>query len=106
MKKMLKIVKWTAITVVAAFVMAAAYVGLNSFDCEPPDISRFVNPMEVPADADNVYCALVAATNVVTATNASVSATHPALVGYHADWIGNPNAWRSEVAAIAVIVAA
>ena len=47
-----------------------------------------------------------AATNVVTATNTSVSATHPALVGYHADWIGNPNAWRSEVAAIAVIVAA
>ena len=66
MKKTLKIIKWTAITVVAAFVVAAAYVGLNSFDCEPPDISRFVNPMEVPADADNVYCALVAATNVVS----------------------------------------
>ena len=66
MKKMLKIIKWTAITVVAAFVVAAAYVGLNSFDCEPPDISRFVNPMEVPADADNAYCALVAATNVVS----------------------------------------
>ena len=66
MKKMLKIVKWTAITVIAAFVVAAAYVGLNSFDCEPPDISRFVNPMEVPADADNAYCALVAATNVVS----------------------------------------
>ena len=66
MKKTLKIIKWTAITVVAAFVVAAAYVGLNSFDCEPPDISRFVNPMEVPADADNAYCALVAATNVVS----------------------------------------
>ena len=66
MKKMLKIIKWTAITVVAAFVVAAAYVGLNSFDCEPPDISRFINPMEVPTDADNVYCALVAATNVVS----------------------------------------
>lgn len=66
MKKMLKIVKWTAITVVAAFVVAAAYVGLNSFDCEPPDISRFVNPMEVPTDADNVYCALDSAANVVS----------------------------------------
>ena len=65
MKKMLKIVKWTAITVVAVLIAAAAYVGLNSFDSEPPDVSRFVNPMEVPSDADNVYCALVAATNVV-----------------------------------------
>ena len=66
MKKTLKIIKWTAITVVAAFVVASAYVGMNSFDCEPPDISRFINPMEVPTDADNVYCALVAATNVVS----------------------------------------
>ena len=66
MKKILKIIKWTAITVVAAFVVAAAYVGLNSFDCEPPNISRFVNPMEVPADADNVYCALDSAANVVS----------------------------------------
>lgn len=65
MKKTLKIIKWTAITVVAAFVVASAYVGMNSFDSEPPDVSRFVNPMEVPSDADNVYCALVAATNVV-----------------------------------------
>ena len=46
MKKMLKIIKWTAITVVAAFVVASAYVGMNSFDCEPPDISRFINPMK------------------------------------------------------------
>ena len=66
MKKMLKILKWTAIAAGAVLLAVAAYVAVNSIDSEAPDVSRFVNKLDVPAEADNVYCALVAATNVIS----------------------------------------
>lgn len=58
--------KWTAITVGAVLVAAAAYIVFNTFDCEPPDISKFANSFEMPSEADNVYCGLAATTNVVS----------------------------------------
>jgi len=60
-----KVAKWSAVAAGAALVAAAVYVASNSGDCEPPDMSKFVNSFEVPSDADNVYCGLAAATNVV-----------------------------------------
>ena len=66
MKKMLKILKWTAIAAGAVLLAVVAYVAVNSIDSEAPDVSRFVNKLDVPAEADNVYYALVAATNVTS----------------------------------------
>ena len=65
MKNKMKILKWTAAGVGAILLAAAAYIALNSFDCEEPDLSKFKNPFEVPAEADNIYLGLVAVTNVV-----------------------------------------
>ena len=65
MKNKMKMLKWTVAGVGVLLVAAAAYIALNSFDCEPPDLSKFKNPFEVPAEADNVFCALAATTNVI-----------------------------------------
>ncbi|MBO4286883.1 MAG: hypothetical protein J5985_01815 [Kiritimatiellae bacterium] len=61
-----KILKWTAVSTGLVLTAAAAYIGFNSFDCEPPDLTPFTNPFEVPPEADNVYCGLIAVTNVVS----------------------------------------
>ena len=63
---MKKIIKWTAAAAGVALLAAATYIALNSFDCEPPDLSKFKNPFEPPSEADNVYLGLVALTNVVS----------------------------------------
>ena len=57
----------TCTAAAAGVILAAvAYIGLNSFDGEPPDLSKFTHPFEVPAEADNVYCGLVATTNLIS----------------------------------------
>ena len=57
----------TCTAAAAGVILAAvAYVGLNSFDGEPPDLTKFTHPFEVPAEADNVYCGLVATTNLIS----------------------------------------
>ncbi len=61
-----KIIKWTAVTAGTVIVAAVAYIALNTFDCEKPDLSKFSNAFEVPSEADNVYYGLVAATNVIS----------------------------------------
>ena len=43
MKKMLKMLKWTAIAAGAVLLAVVAYVAVNSIDSEAPDVSRFVN---------------------------------------------------------------
>ena len=58
-------ITWTAVAA-GAILAAVAYVGLNSFDGEPPDLSKFTHPFEAPAEADNVYCGLVAVTNLIS----------------------------------------
>jgi len=63
---MVRIARWSAAAAGAGFAAVAAYVALNSIDCAAPDLSRFDNRQERPADADNVYCGLLAATNVVS----------------------------------------
>jgi len=63
---MRKAVKWFALAVGTVLVATVVYVAFNSFDCEPPDMSKFDNHFEVPSDADNVYCGLVAVTNVIS----------------------------------------
>ena len=59
-------IKWPVAAARALLVAIAAYVAVNSVDCEPPDMSKFDNRFVVPSDADNVYCGLVAVTNVVS----------------------------------------
>ena len=59
-------IKWPVAAAGALLVAIAAYVAVNSVDCEPPDMSKFDNRFVVPSDADNVYCGLVAVTNVVS----------------------------------------
>jgi len=61
---MKKILKWTAMAIGAALLGATAYVALNSFDCEPPDMAIFTNHFDPPSEADNVYFGLMAAANV------------------------------------------
>ena len=58
MKKIL-----AAIAVVLGAVVL--YVGINSIDADPPDVSAFTTTSEIPADEDNVWCGFVAATNAV-----------------------------------------
>jgi hypothetical protein len=58
MKKIL-----AAIAVVLGAVVL--YVGINSIDADPPDVSAFTTTSEIPADEDNAWCGFVAATNVV-----------------------------------------
>jgi hypothetical protein len=51
---------------IAAVVGAVAlYVGVNSIDADPPDVSAFTTTSEIPADEDNAWCGFVAATNAV-----------------------------------------
>ena len=51
---------------IAAVVGAVAlYVGVNSIDADPPDVSTFTTTSEIPADEDNAWCGFVAATNAV-----------------------------------------
>ena len=51
---------------IAAMVGAVAlYVGVNSIDANPPDVSAFTTTSEIPADEDNAWCGFVAATNAV-----------------------------------------
>ena len=51
---------------IAAVVGAVAlYVGVNSIDANPPDVSAFTTTSEIPADEDNAWCGFVAATNAV-----------------------------------------
>ena len=59
-------IKWPVAAAGALLVAIAAYVAVNSVDCELPDMSKFDNRFVVPSDADNVYCGLVAVTNVVS----------------------------------------
>lgn len=58
MKKIL-----AAIAVVLGAVVL--YVGINSIDADPPDVSAFTTTSEIPADEDNAWCGFVAATNAV-----------------------------------------
>ena len=37
------------------------YVGVNSIDADPPDVSAFTTTSEIPADEDNAWCGFVAA---------------------------------------------
>lgn len=46
-------------------VAVAVYVWHNTQDVAEPDVSRFVNAVETPSDAENVLCGLVAATNAI-----------------------------------------
>ena len=59
-------IKWPVAAAGALLVAIAAYVAVNSVDCEPPDMSKFDNHFEIPSDEDNVYCGLVAVTNVIS----------------------------------------
>lgn len=54
---------FAAITAVVGAV--ALYVGINSIDADPPDVSAFTTTSEIPADEDNAWCGFVAATNAV-----------------------------------------
>ena len=53
------------ILLVALLVVAGLYVGINSIDADPPDVSSFTTTSEIPADEDNAWCGFVAATNAV-----------------------------------------
>ena len=50
---------------VIVVVAGAMYVGINSIDANPPDVSAFTTTSEIPADEDNAWCGFVAATNAV-----------------------------------------
>ena len=50
---------------VIVVVAGAMYVGINSIDADPPDVSAFTTTSEIPADEDNAWCGFVAATNAV-----------------------------------------
>ena len=50
---------------VIVVVAGAMYVGINSIDANPPDVSAFTTTSTVPADEDNAWCGFVAATNAV-----------------------------------------
>ena len=50
---------------VIVVVAGAMYVGVNSIDADPPNVSAFTTTSTVPADEDNVWCGFVAATNAV-----------------------------------------
>lgn len=50
---------------VIVVVAGAMYVGINSIDADPPDVSSFTTTSTVPADEDNAWCGFVAATNAV-----------------------------------------
>lgn len=63
---MSKILKWTGLGIGVAVLAAAAFIAVGSIDAEAPDTSMFVNPLEVPAEADNIFCGLMALTNVVS----------------------------------------
>ena len=63
---MKKILKWTGVAAGAVLVLSVAYIAANSFDCEPLDVAKFENELEVPAESDNVFCELVAATNAIS----------------------------------------
>jgi len=63
---MKKAIKWSLVAVGAVLAATVAYVAFNSSDCEPPDMSKFDNHFKVPSDEDNVYCGLVAVTNVIS----------------------------------------
>ena len=67
MKKIL-----AAIAVVLGAVVL--YVGINSIDADPPDVSAFTTTSEIPADEDNAWCGFVAATNAVKPRTGNVSA--------------------------------
>ena len=63
---MKKVLKWSAVAAGVAFAATVVYVACNSRDCEPLDMSKFDNHFVAPSDADNVYCGLVAVTNVIS----------------------------------------
>ena len=50
---------------VIVVVAGAMYVGINSIDADPPDVSAFTTTSTIPADEDNAWCGFVAATNTV-----------------------------------------
>ena len=60
---MRKKIIFVAIAVVVGAI--ALYVGVNSIDANPPDVSSFTTTSEIPADEDNAWCGFVAATNAV-----------------------------------------
>ena len=63
MREMKKKIVFAAIAAVVGAV--ALYVGVNSIDADPPDVSAFTTTSEIPADEDNAWCGFVAATNAV-----------------------------------------